>query len=657
MSVDLPSDFPGHDEADEPQRPCAACGDPDGDVCSCLGTALEVRPSPGALDAPVRPWFTGTRMLGGIRTTMGLEAAKTEAVELLRLRVPLAVDIETEGKTLPRCDRVHVVGIGTGDRVILLDPRDPRQAELIRLVLEAAVALVFHNSPYDVPILYRRGLFRRDWVAKVIDTLIYARMAWPARTVSKSLEDLGVRLLGMPAEVTNWTKAAAKAEKLAVDKMYQVYDIDRPVYVIGNAADVAATARLLPVVRESAWTQLTANHPYTEYGVTGDEATRMLDREQVINRGRLRRTLLGYRVDFEFADRFADRFAGELDRAAAIMRGFDVKPGDSASLVRWADAQGFIPPPDRHPRLKSGAPSGEKKYLERIPSPLVKLFLAHKGQTKIMNDYLVKIRDLSVGGRVYPVKNIFGASTTGRASTGSPPLDQFPDGARGMILAEDGDPWTSLDWRQIEPVTAANVAGDMGLLREYEAGTGDPYETIASMAGITRKSGKVVILADMYGQGLALMCSNLGCDIDTGRDIKAAARSGYAVTAQHFERIKAAAEEYRLVPTVSGRILPVQRQQDEKTGKWRVATHMAVNYHVQGSAYDLLAEALYETERQGLGDQVHLTMHDELVISTAVAQEVQQIMRTPPAALCRLAKRTPVLHTDRNDLGERWAYV
>jgi DNA polymerase-1 len=50
-------------------------------------------------------------------------------------------------------------------------------------------------------------------------------------------------------------------------------------------------------------------------------------------------------------------------------------------------------------------------------------------------------------------------------------------------------------------------------------------------------------------------------------------------------------------------------------------------------------------------------MHDELVISTAVAQEVQQIMRTPPAALCRLAKRTPVLHTDRNDLGERWAYV
>ena len=86
-----------------------------------------------------------------------------------------------------------------------------------------------------------------------------------------------------------------------------------------------------------------------------------------------------------------------------------------------------------------------------------------------------------------------------------------------------------------------------------------------------------------------------------------------------------------------------------------VATHKAVNYFVQGSAYDGLAEALCEVEAQGLGDAVYLAMHDELVVSTDAADQVQKIMATPPERLCRMAGRVPILRTDRADLGERWA--
>lgn len=620
-------------------------------------TAVELRPA-AAVARGVVPWFDGGRNLGGVMTWLG-RAGVAEGMRSLLDGAPawpLAVDIETEGKKLPKCDRIHVVGVGTAEQVVLFDPRDPRQADALRMVLGVWPQLIFHNSPYDVPILHRNGLFERDWCAKVIDTLIYARMAWPAQTTSKALGDLAIKLLGRPRD-QDWMKQAAKAEKLSTDRMYETYDVDRPIYVMGNAADVSSTAALLPKVRAAAWAQLTEGHPFVEYGATGAEAERMLEREQVINRGRLRRACLGFRVDFEFADNFADRFDGELEQASKILAAHDVKAGDSASLVRWADAQGLIPDAKRHPRLKSGAPTGEKKYLERLASPLVKLFLAHKTQHKIQHDYLTKMRDLSVNGRIHPVINIFGASTTGRNSAGSPPVQQFPPGARGMILFEDDDPATSFDWRQIEPVTAANLAGDRAVLDAYERGTGDPYQSIGDIAGITRKAGKIVILADMYGQGLALLAANLGCSIDEARAIKTAARSGYQVTTEHFARIKAVAEQYQCVPTVSGRILPVQRQLDEESGRWRVATHMAVNYHVQGSAYDMLAEAEYAMELEGLGDRLHLPMHDELVVSTSAAAEVERIMRTPPPALVRLAKRVPVLHIDRADLGERWAYV
>lgn len=613
------------------------------------GTALATR---DRAQPPV-PWFDGRRDLDGVTTWLGADGVRDAAPVLTHAGFgPLTVDLETEGKTLPRCDRVHVVGVGRADAVALFDPRDPVQARLLLQVLDAAPELWFHNSPYDVPILSRRGWFDPAWCAKIRDSLIYARLAWPEQTRSKALGDLAHSLLGVP-KGNDWMTLAARGEGLSKDRMYQEYDLDRPPYVFGNVLDVSNTARLMPIVREAAWQRLTADHPFTEYGVTGDEAVRMLEREQVINRGRVRRGSKGFKVDFDFADRFADHYGDKLEVAARILTEHDVKPGDSASLVRWADKQGLIGP--SHKRLKSGAPSGEKKYLERLAAPLAQLFLLHKQQTKIQHDYLTKIRDLSVDGRVYPIVAQLGASTTGRNSAGSPPVQQFPPGARGMILFEV--PNTSLDWRQIEPVTAANLAGDRMVLAAYESGTGDPYQSIADMAGIIRKAGKIVILADMYGQGLELLAANLGCSVAEAKAIKAAARSGYVVTTQHFERIKAVAEQYRIVPTVSGRILPVQRQLDEKTGKWRVATHMAVNYHVQGSAYDMLAEAEYEIERRGLGDELSLPMHDELVVSTSVADEVESIMRTPPPALVRLAKRVPVLHTDRADLGERWAYV
>jgi DNA polymerase-1 len=58
-----------------------------------------------------------------------------------------------------------------------------------------------------------------------------------------------------------------------------------------------------------------------------------------------------------------------------------------------------------------------------------------------------------------------------------------------------------------------------------------------------------------------------------------------------------------------------------------------------------------------LADTLYITMHDELVTSTSAASEWEKIMQTPPERLCHLAKRVPLLRTDREDIGERWAKV
>lgn len=57
--------------------------------------------------------------------------------------------------------------------------------------------VLFHNSPFDVPILWHSNLMDRNGIAKVTDTIIHARMALPDNWISKKLEDLADTYLGL----------------------------------------------------------------------------------------------------------------------------------------------------------------------------------------------------------------------------------------------------------------------------------------------------------------------------------------------------------------------------------------------------------------------------------------------------------------------------
>ena len=114
-----------------------------------------------------------------------------------------------------------------------------------------------------------------------------------------------------------------------------------------------------------------------------------------------------------------------------------------------------------------------------------------------------------------------------------------------------------------------------------------------------------------------------------------------------MRKVQNVAETYGRMVTAGGRILPVDQGYEYK----------AVNYAIQGSAYDVLANSIVEMDRRGLGDHLQLAMHDELVVDTEVAEEVQQIMLTPPEFLITWAERVPVLRTDRADMGSAWAKV
>jgi DNA polymerase-1 len=604
---------------------------------------------------PVRPAAEGTFALGlpGARYTAGAEfVGQALAGALRESGGDLAVDIETFG-VAELATKIKCVTMASEHHAVVFDPRDPAQAAHIRQAVAVARHLDFHNSVFDVPNMHSNGLLELRHLPKVRDTLIWARLAEPDNLVRKSLGDCGKRYLGV---ADSPMAASFKAAGMTKDAGYLRFDLDRPSYLQGAAGDAILTARLVGPARRAALGRTTTGHPFTRWGLTGTAAERLVDREQQINRMMLRRACRGLRVDFEFLDQFNDQNAQDQARREALLKDAGIRPGIGPDLVRKLIELGAVNEDD-WPKTKGGALSSAAPHLEKLGHPLARDFVLHKQLEKISKDYLSKMRDLAdEHGRIHPVLNLLGA-THGRASMGNPPVQQFPAGARGMILADDGEELTSIDWGSIEPVVAAALAReDPDLLRSYETDP-DPdfYAAVTTAGGISRKKAKVTLLAQLYGEGITKLAGDLGIPEDEARGLKDVVFQCMPAVARMCGQLRKIGKAHRKVFTASGRILDVPM--GLWNGEWSVATHKAINYTCCGSAYDQLAETLVRIDDAGLADAVYLTMHDEIVCATSAAADIRAIMERPMDRLVELAGRVPVLRTDRHDLGKRWAYV
>lgn len=83
-----------------------------------------------------------------------------------------------------------------------------------------------------------------------------------------------------------------------------------------------------------------------------------------------------------------------------------------------------------------------------------------------------------------------------------------------------------------------------------------------------------------------------------------------------------------------------------------------LSHNCQGSAADVLYDATLRLDDAGLSDHIHLWMHDELVVSSEVQAEVEEVMKTPPESLQRWARTNEVkLRIDANPMGLDWKSV
>lgn len=259
-------------------------------------------------------------------------------------------------------------------------------------------------------------------------------------------------------------------------------------------------------------------------------------------------------------------------------------------------------------------PFGVDPDMEHFPHVLV----THNKLQKLKRDFVDRMEDFMVGGRVRPVINPYGTKT-GRPTSQTPNIFQIPKRGRGkeicrvLFIPEEGEEWASMDYASEEYRVFAHYAVGKGSDHYRERYNNDRdydmHTENGKLAGVTRTKAKTIGLGVLFGMGAEKMASSLGEGRNRGLAIVKKfhdVNPSFKATSQLVER---RAKRRGHIHTIMGR----RRRMDRDTA------YRGLNFLTQGNSADLAKLTIVEANRQGLLNKIsfQIWLYDEYDFSVA----------------------------------------
>ena len=318
-------------------------------------------------------------------------------------------------------------------------------------------------------------------------------------------------------------------------------------------------------------------------------------------------------------------------------------------------------------RTKTGNQSWAEGALVRIHHPVTPLIFEYKNYHAILSKFLLGSLSKSVvNGRIHctflPMLREEGGTVTGRFSCRDPNLQQIParnkghgedfsQDMRSLFLPEEGMMLAAMDYSQIEAVLLAHFAQgpQAEWFREQMRAGADLHNIVMGMTGITyRPVVKTFNYGCIYGMGWQTAMEKNYVLFEKlargeGKDIESFTKEIYYNYHKKFPVVKDTmawaqdiARAHGYIDTMGGRRLHKPTPQyDPVTGQINDYLYKMLNKLIQGTAADILKQALITADEAGIYDvlTLHLLVHDEQVNSvpftkegTEAAVELQHIM-------------------------------
>ena len=289
----------------------------------------------------------------------------------------------------------------------------------------------------------------------------------------------------------------------------------------------------------------------------------------------------------------------------------------------------------RTKRTKTGY-STDANALESLRGmhPLVDQILEYRQISKLKSTYVDSLPEMinPATGRIHTSYNQTG-SATGRISSSDPNLQNIPirtelgRQVRKAFVAEDAPDWLlfSADYSQIELRVLAHLSQDADLLDAFRRGE-DIHSSTASLmfeVPINQVTADMRRIAKILNFGVIYGLSAHGISQQTEFSREEGARfienyfAKYPGINEYIEKVKATTRETQYVETVMGRRRYLPDINSPNFNVRGAAERMAINMPVQGTAADIMKQAMVRVhnrlERENLRTKMLLQVHDELV--------------------------------------------
>lgn len=561
-----------------------------------------------------------------LRDGQVLESPLSTAEELLSGLSELTVDVESSGVPIGHKDyELRLVQLGNDEFAVDLDPKDPAQMELAARVLAAAPVLHAHSSTADIVPLAHAGYVDFDSaMERMDDTAIRAKLNDPQSTGSdaglKRISDymLGADSASTPAEearaelfkANGWLSEPKADTPMERNGWYQV-DPACKTFARYGGSDVLDTAliakRLAQIPPHIAARENAVAHMVSRIALKGIKLNGALIgdlmTEHVMKRDEWAKTIQSWTS--------IDNVGSDKQVAQALL-GMGVRLPYTKPSTRFPDGQ---------PSVAAGVLETLQGELDGTGHPaatLIEQVLTWRHHdtaiTLFLTPYSVLVNDGD--GRARPTVYTLGADT-GRMSCTRPNIQQLPreGGFRAMFVADEGMTFISADFSSVEIRVAAALSQDQVLIRMLEEGL-DPHAMAAAIVygpdftKAQRYAVKRGVFGRIYGGGVSTLAAQMRVSVAIAQKLIDAIDTLWP-TLSAWSKASTQAVERGLettFTTYSGRVVHLPKK----------AAHAAGNYKIQGTARELLVDALMRWRETKWGKAIMWPVHDELDVMVPI---------------------------------------
>jgi DNA polymerase-1 len=323
----------------------------------------------------------------------------------------------------------------------------------------------------------------------------------------------------------------------------------------------------------------------------------------------------GIRVDLEYCRRSIEALKGtEADLAARAEYEWGVKRlGSDQQVINRLKQDGVV-----FTRFtEKGRESLDEEALELINHPLAALVKEYRHARKIAGTYFENYIELADGDLLHPSVNQLGAKT-GRMSVSRPSMQNLERSAlvRDAFIAREDHVLLLVDYDTIEYRLFAHYAGMTEILEAARAGvdmhtrTAQQIYQKEEISKDERSLTKNATYAKLYGAGAPQFSRTAKVSETQGTAFYNAYEATFPEVVNFHRKLEDLALRRKAedgepwIRTNYGRRLSLMPGGGE---------YMLVNYLIQGTAADVLKDAMVQLDLAGLSKYLLLPVHDELV--------------------------------------------